>query len=120
VRVIARASSHQFRATTKSPKQIGAELGVQYLLYATVRWQKSGAGGVSRVQVRPELITVRDAASKWQEPFDAALTDVFQVQADIASRVAGGLDVALGDSTKRVLAATPTVSLCSVRRLPQG
>ena len=119
LRVIARASSNQYRASTKTPQQIGAELGVQYLLTATVRWQKSdgtgggGAGGVSRVQVRPELVTVRDAASKWQEPFDAALTDVFQVQADIASRVAGKLDVALGDSVRQMLNAAPTADLAA-------
>ena len=113
MRVIARASSNQYRASTKTPQEIGAELGVQYLLTATVRWQKQGAGGVSRVQVRPELVTVRDAALKWQEPFDAALTDVFQVQADIAGRVAGALDVALGDSVKRMLNAAPTANLAA-------
>ncbi len=113
IRVIARASSNQYRASTKTPQEIGAELGVQYVLTATVRWHKGSAGGVSRVQVRPELITVRDAASKWQEPFDAALTDVFQVQADIASRVAGALDVALVDSVKRVLSGAPTANLAA-------
>ncbi len=116
MRVIARASSSQYRASTKTPQQIGAELGVEYLLTATVRWQKSGgsgAGGLSRVQVRPELVTVRDAASKWQEPFDAALTDVFQMQADIASRVAAKLDVALGESVRRVLNTAPTSNLAA-------
>ena len=113
MRVIARASSNQYRASTKTPQQIGAELGVQYLLTATVRWEKNGAGGVSRVQVRPELVAVRNAESKWQEPFDAALTDVFQVQADIAGRVANKLDVALGDSAKRGLAAAPTTNLAA-------
>ena len=113
MRVIARASSNQYRATTKTPQQIGAELGVQYLLTATVRWQKTGAGTVSRVQVRPELGQVSNAESKWQEPFDAALTDVFQVQADIAGRVAGKLDIALGDSAKRGLAAAPTANLAA-------
>ena len=110
--VIGRASSVQYRGSIKTPQQIGQELGVNYLLTATVRWQKSGvAGGVRRVQVRPELITVRDAATKWQAPFDAALTDVFQVQADIAGRVAGQLNLALGDRTKRGRPAVPTVNL---------
>jgi serine/threonine-protein kinase len=49
--------------------------------------------------------------TKWQQGFDAALTDVFQVQADIAGQVAQALNVALGDSAKRVLAAKPTKSL---------
>ena len=111
MRVIARASSTQYQGSTKSPQQIGAELGVEYLLTATVRWQK--AGGASRVQVRPELIAVRDASSKWQQPFDAALTDVFQVQAEIAGKVASALDVALGDSAKQVIAEAPTANLAA-------
>ena len=42
--------------------------------------------GASRVQVSPELIEVATSSAKWQQPFDAALTDVFQVQADIAAK----------------------------------
>jgi tetratricopeptide (TPR) repeat protein len=51
-----------------------------------VRSQK-GQGSQSRVEVSPELVQVATASTKWQEPFDAALTHVFQVQADIAGRV---------------------------------
>jgi tetratricopeptide (TPR) repeat protein len=39
------------------------------------------------------------------------MTDVFQVQADIATRVAGALDLALGDSAKKSLADRPTASI---------
>jgi TolB-like protein len=53
--LIARASSDQYRGdSTKSPREIGRELGVDYLLSATVRWAKA-ADGTSRVQVVPEL-----------------------------------------------------------------
>jgi serine/threonine-protein kinase len=65
------------------------------------------------VRVSPELIRVApDAAptTKWEEPFDAALTDVFQVQADIAGRVAQALNVALGPGVTQTLAARPTTS----------
>jgi serine/threonine-protein kinase len=48
--------------------------------------------------------------TKWEEPFDAALTDVFQVQADIASRVAQALNVALGAGVPQALSARPTTS----------
>jgi TolB-like protein len=87
LQVTARSSSSQYKQTTKSSQQIGRELGVEYILTGTVRWAK-GAGGQSRVQVSPELVQVATASTKWQQPFDAALTDVFQVQADIAGRVA--------------------------------
>jgi serine/threonine-protein kinase len=115
LRVIARGSSTPYKKTAKSPQQIARELGAQYLLTATVRWEKT-AGGASRVHVSPELVQVEDGASpttKWQAPFDAALTDVFQVQADIATRVAQALDVALGDSTRQQLAEQPTQSLAA-------
>jgi TolB-like protein len=112
VEVIARASSTPYKKTTKTQEQIGRELHARYLLTATVRWQK-GPGG-SRVQVSPELVELRESAppaSKWQEPFDAALTDVFQVQSEIASRVARSLGVALGAGDKARLASAPTRSL---------
>jgi eukaryotic-like serine/threonine-protein kinase len=87
LQVTARSSSNQYKKTTKSPQQIGQELGVQYLLRGTVRWDK-GAGRASRVRVSPELVQVSTASTKWQEPFEAPLTDVFQVQAEVAARVA--------------------------------
>ena len=64
----------------------------------------------------PELVQVTPgtaATTRWQQPFDAALTDVFQVQADIAGRVARALNVALGDSTRQELAERPTQNLAA-------
>jgi eukaryotic-like serine/threonine-protein kinase len=112
IEVIARASSVVYKKTRKTPQQIAAELQAPYLLTATLRWQKSG--GTSRVQVSPELVEVKESgvpASKWQQPFDAALTDVFQVQADIASRVAQALGVALAAGEENKLDPKPTQSL---------
>ena len=110
--VIARASSNEYRKTTKPPQQIARELEADYLLTATVQWEKT-PGGPSRVRVSPELVQVEPGAApttKWQQGFDASLTDVFQVQADIASKVANALDVALGDSVRHQLAARPTAN----------
>ena len=111
LRVIARSSSEQFARSTASPKDIGAALGVQYLLTGTVRWERRGT--TSQVQVSPELVNVRDATTKWQQPFSAPLSDVFQVQSDIAGRVAQALDVALGDSSRQQLAARPTQNIAA-------
>jgi serine/threonine-protein kinase len=112
MRVIGSNSSAQYKGTTKTAQQIGRELGVEYLLVGKVRWQK-GSSGASRVQVSPELIDVRTADAKWQQPFDAALTDVFQVQADIAGRVAGALDVAIGTRQQQALKNRPTRDLAA-------
>jgi eukaryotic-like serine/threonine-protein kinase len=111
MRVIASNSSRQYRGTSKTPQEIGRELGVDYLLVGKVRWAK-GSGG-NRVQVSPELIDANTADSKWQQPFDASLTDVFQVQADIASRVAQALDVAIGSGQQQALQDRPTGNLAA-------
>jgi serine/threonine-protein kinase len=111
--VIARNSSTGYRNTKKLPEEIARELGADYLLTATVRWSKA-PGQPNRVRVTPELVDVRPghaARTQWQDAFDAALTDVFQVQADIAGKVASALDVTLGDSARRELAARPTANL---------
>ena len=108
--VIARASSVQYRATSKSPAEIARELGVRYLLTGTVRWAK-GAGGASRVQVSPELVEVQPdgaAASRWQQPFDAEIADVFRVQGEIAGRVAEAMRVTLGVADQARLVEVPT------------
>ena len=107
--VIARTSSSQYRRTTKPTRQIAQELGVQYLLTGTVRWEKRP--GTSRVRVSPELVDARSGAAKWQAPFDASITDVFQVQGEIAGRVAEALNVELGAKEERALTARPTASL---------
>ncbi len=63
------------------------------------------------MQVTPELVHVASASTRWQQPFEASLTDVFGVQAEIAGRVARALNVALGDSARQQLAQAPTENL---------
>jgi serine/threonine-protein kinase len=106
LQVTARSSAIQYKGTTKTPEQIGRELGVEYLLTGTVRWE--GSGAARRVRVSPELIAVATNSTKWQQAFDTTLSDVFQVQAGIASRVAQELDIALGASAQQRLATKPT------------
>jgi tetratricopeptide (TPR) repeat protein len=72
------------------------------------------------VQVSPELIDVRDGTTRWQQPFDASLSDVFQVQADIAGRVAQALDVALGTEDRGRLAERPTANLAAYDAFLKG
>jgi serine/threonine-protein kinase len=110
--VTARSSSAQYQGTSKSPQVIGKELGVEYLLSATVRWA-NGAGGANRVQVVPELIDARTGAATWQQTFDADLTDVFKVQQEIAAQVAGALGVVMGTGERNELAARPTENLAA-------
>jgi serine/threonine protein kinase/TolB-like protein/Tfp pilus assembly protein PilF len=122
VQVIASGSSNQYRHTSKPPQDIARELGADYLLTATVQWEKLPDGS-SRVRVSPELVDVTPGhapRTKWQQPFDAAITDVFQVQADIAGQVASALDVALGAGQKQTLAERPTKNLAAYDAFLKG
>jgi serine/threonine protein kinase len=120
LQVTARTSSSQYRTTSKSPQQIGKELGVQYLLAATVCWEKGSGGRSSRVQVSPELIDASTGSLKWQAPFSAALTDIFEVQSDIAQRVAEALNLALEAKEHRTLAEKPTQALSAYDAFLRG
>ncbi|MEP7325648.1 MAG: protein kinase, partial [Gemmatimonadota bacterium] len=107
LRVIGRTSAIQYKNTTKSIAQIGEELGANYILEGTVRWEKP-ATGPSRVRVTPQLIRVGDQSHVWAGTFDAVLADVFQVQTDIATQVTQKLNVTLLEPEQAILAARPT------------
>jgi serine/threonine-protein kinase len=108
--VIARTSSGQYKRTLKAPQQIAQELGVRYLLTGTVQWEKP-SGGPNRVRVSPELVEIGThgaPSARWQAPFESPLTDVFQVQAEIAGQVAQALNLELSPGIREQLAKRPT------------
>ena len=113
--VIARGSSVEYRHTTRRPAAIARELGADYLLTGTVqvgegRGRQSGPG---HPRAGGRALGARRRAARWVRQFDASLTDVFQVQADIATNVAEALGIALADSARRELSARPTANLAA-------
>jgi serine/threonine-protein kinase len=107
--VISRTSAEQYRKTDKSAKEIGRELGVDYILEGGVRWQRSG--GSSRVRVTPQLVRVSDDRQLWSGRYDETIEEVFQVQSRIAEQVATALDVALREEDQQALGTKPTEDL---------
>ena len=104
--VIARSSAAQYRKTTKTLKEIGAELGVNYILQGTVRWEN--LDGETHVRVNPTLIRIEDGTQAWSQSMESVLSSAFKLQSDIASRVAGAMDVALAKSEKTSLESSLT------------
>ena len=70
-------------------KQVGRELGVRYVLEGSVR--KAG----SRVRITGQLIDAATSAHLWADRFDGLLQDVFDMQDQVASSVAGVIEPAL-------------------------
>jgi serine/threonine-protein kinase len=121
--VIAGASSGEYRRTVKPAREIARELGVRYLLVGKVQSEKPPGGGPPTVRVSPELIEVGGPGpptTRWQEPFEAPLTGVFEVQAAIAARVAEALGVALGVGERQALARPLTRNLDAYRAFVRG
>ena len=106
--VISRTSSMKYRTTDKSLKEIGAELGVEYILEGTVRWSK--VSDQSRVRITPRLIRVADDRHLWANNYERAMMEIFAVQADIAEKIVEQLDLTLLESDRQTLADMPTKS----------
>ncbi len=96
-------------ASDNSVAEIGAELGVAYVLRGSVVKQQL-PDGTSRVRVSPELVRVADATIVWAETYEAPLAGIFELQADIAERIAQALDVVILAPERAALAAQPTAS----------
>ncbi len=119
--VIARSSSDQYRGTTKPADKIAEELNAPYILTAKVRWQKTADS--SRIRVTPELTEVPGSGipvARWRDSFDAVLDDVFRVQGEIASSVAGALRLTLGARVQEDLSRRPTSNLAAYEAYTRG
>lgn len=81
LRVVARASSFQFKGTNEDIAVIGQKLNVATLLDGSVR--KSG----NRVRISVQLVKAADRLQLWSETYDRSLDDIFAVQDDIAQSV---------------------------------
>jgi serine/threonine-protein kinase len=106
--VIARTSVMRYKETEKSINDIGEELGVDYILEGTIRWQRI-SDTESRVRITPQLVKVSDETHLWAEVYQRDMTDIFAVQSEIAGQVAKALDITLlekGEKGKRF--AVPT------------
>jgi serine/threonine protein kinase/Tfp pilus assembly protein PilF len=105
--IIGRTSADQYKNTSKPIYQIGEELGVDYLLEGSVRWEKI-PGKESRIRVIPQLIKVSDGTHIWTEQYDDILESVFDLQSDIAEKVAEALNITLLGTEQKSLSERPT------------
>lgn len=97
LRVAGRTSSFYFKGRQESLPVIAQALNVSHVLEGSVR--RSG----ERLRITAQLVGVGDGAPLWTQTFDRDLTDVFQVQEDIAIAVASALQVELLAADERRL-----------------
>jgi adenylate cyclase len=84
--VIARNSSLTYKGQVIDVKQVGRELGVQYVLEGSVR------KAANRVRIMVQLIDTLTGAHLWADRFEGSLDAVFELQDKVAHFVAGAIE----------------------------
>ncbi len=105
--VISRTSARFYKGTDKSMRAIGEELGVDYVVEGTVRWDHSDSD-TGRVRVTAQLIRASDDTHLWSESYDRVISDIFSVQSEIAERVIKELDLKVLQPARKTLTYKPT------------
>ena len=83
--VVSRNSSFVFKGKAVSVREVGQQLGADYLVEGSIR----KAGG--KVRVTAQLIDAGSDNHIWAERYDRDLEDIFEVQDDVVRRVASTL-----------------------------
>jgi TolB-like protein/Tfp pilus assembly protein PilF len=112
--VIARNSSFTYKGRAVDVKQVGRELGVQYVLEGSVR------KAANRVRITCQLIDASNGMHIWADRYDGALEDIFDLQdrvtANLVSAIARQLQRAVIERARR----KPTENLSSYDHFLRG
>lgn len=107
LRVLSWGSVQEYRSSPKGPREIGAELGVGYLLEGSVQRADT------LVRLNFYLIDASDGRQVWTDQFQRQLntTNLFEIQSDVAINVAQELGAAISDDEVRRIAKRSTPDL---------
>jgi adenylate cyclase len=84
--IIARNSTFVYKGTAVDVKQVGRELGVEYVIEGSVR--KAG----NRIRISAQLIDGATGNNLWAENYDRELADIFDVQDEITQTVVATIE----------------------------
>jgi TolB-like protein/tetratricopeptide (TPR) repeat protein len=104
LQVTARTSSFSFKNQAIDIPTVGRKLNVASVLEGSVR--KAG----KRVRITAQLISATSGFHLWSQTYDRDLTDIFALQTEIATAVAGALKVTLLGETRQRLKGGGTLN----------
>jgi TolB-like protein/Tfp pilus assembly protein PilF len=104
LRVLSRTSTLKYdeKEEKKSIPEIGEELGVNYLIEGTVQRQEN------KMRISVQLIRALNEGHIWAEVYDREWKDIFDVQSDIAQRIAEELKTVLTPKEKEQVEKSQT------------
>ena len=105
ITVIARNSTYRYRGEAIDAREVGRDLGVEFLLQGTVR------RGDDRLRITAQLIDAATGTTRWSERYDRPLADLFAIQDDVAESVATQLVAHARQTTSARLQARAPESL---------
>ncbi|MBX5147979.1 adenylate/guanylate cyclase domain-containing protein [Rhizobium lentis] len=100
--VLSRNTVFTWKGRSENLQRIAAELGVAYIVEGSVR--KAG----NHVRINAELIEAASDGHVWAARYDRDLTDIFEVQDEIAKAIVEQLKVRLLPEEKRAIEQAPT------------
>jgi eukaryotic-like serine/threonine-protein kinase len=119
LRVVSPGPSVHWEGPARSAGDMGAQLGVQYLLDGSVQFERP-TDPSGRVVVVPRLIRIEDDSVVWSRTFDHTMVQFFAVQSVIAREVAGALEIDLTDMGRAAPGVTTTADLEAYRFYLRG
>ncbi len=117
--VVSHARALQYRGSGRTPREIGAELGVAYVLEGSARFDRP-TEPTGRVTVTPRLIRVADDSTIWTEVFEHTMVQFFTMQSTVARGVVEALSLDTFDVARSVLGAATTSDLEAYRFYLRG
>jgi TolB-like protein/Tfp pilus assembly protein PilF len=105
LKVVSCLSTQRFKSSPDDLPAIAKQLGVANILQGSV--QRSS----DEVRVNVQLVNGETDTHLWADTFDRKLTDVFQIESDIAKTIAEKLQAKLSGSEQRAISAEPTANL---------
>ena len=114
LKVVSCLSTQRFKSSPDDLPAIAKQLGVANVLQGSV--QRSA----DQVRVNVQLVKAETDTHLWADTFDRKLTDVFQIESDVAKTIAEKLQAKLTGSEQRAISANPTESLEAHQLYLQG
>jgi len=114
LKVISRTTAMQYKGTTKSVHKITEELNVATALEGSVR--KDG----DQIRINVQLIEGETDTHLWSESYDRQLTNIFEVQSDVAKRIAQVLTAEIAPEVRLRIESQPTTNAEAYNRYLQA
>lgn len=103
--VIARQSAFTYKGRFVDVREVGRELGVNYVVEGTVR------RGGDRLRISVQLVDAETRTQLWSERYEGATQDIFEFQDRIAAQVAGAIHPAIRSAETELSKRRPPSSL---------